>query len=340
MIRGRNWAGMIDVEGTLSALSAMLGDRDESVRIAVLDALGATAQNLEIEPPASLTASLLDQSAAVRAAAIESLACFRCGLDRWITSIFEVLEREADVHVQSAALRALLRVQAQPFSTPSILALTTGLGSRHREARCAAAYLLGTLGTDAAEAIPALIEAMSCPFDPTFVGPGKLDDPWAWDPAVAASRALSQIAPRTRRADEVIHALTDVLQTGHPRRQVVAAHALGRFGPAAVAAVPALIDVVKSDAVTEPGPLDGASAATALGRIAPETPSADEVVAVLTESLRSGTPSTRQSAIEALTRFGPKAAPAISRLRDLRSYPDPSIRSAAANALTASGADE
>jgi HEAT repeat protein len=340
MIRGRNRAGMIDVEGTFSALSEVLGDRDEAVRIAVLDALGATAQNSEMEPPDSLAACLSDQSAGVRIAAIESLACFRSGLDRWITSIFEVLEREADVHDRSAALRALLRVHAQPFSAPSILALTRGLGTRHSEVRCAAAYLLSTLGTDAAQAIPALIEAMSCPLDPTFVGPGKLDDPWAWDPAVAATRALSQIAPGTRRADEVIRALTDVLQTGHPRRRVVAAHALGRFGPAAVAAVPALIDVVKMDAVTEPGRWDGASAATALGWIAPDTPLGDEVVAVLIEALRSGTPSTRQSAIEALTRFGPKAATAISRLRDLRAYPDPSIRAAAVNALSALGADE
>ena len=146
MIRGRNWAGMIDVEGTFSALSEVLGDRDESVRIAVLDALGATAQNLEIEPPDSLAACLSDPAAGVRTAAIESLACFRSGLDRWVTSIFEVLEREADVHVRSAALRALLRVQAQPFSTPSILALTAGLGSRHQEVRCAVACLLGTLG--------------------------------------------------------------------------------------------------------------------------------------------------------------------------------------------------
>jgi HEAT repeat protein len=340
MIRGRNWTGRIDVAGTFDALTEVLGDRDRDVRIAVLGALGATAQNLEIEPPESLAACLRDQSAGVRTAAIESLACFHIGLDRWITNIFEVLEREADMHVRSAALRALLRVQAQPFSTPSITALTAGLGSLHREVRCSAAYLLGTLGTDAAQSIPALIEAMSYPFDPTFVGPDKLEDSLAWDPAVAATRALSQIAPGTRRADEVIQALTDVVQNGHPRRRVVAAHALGRFGPAAVPAVPTLIDIIKKDAVTEPGTEDGASAATALGWIAPDTPLADAVVAVLTEALRSDASSSRQSAIEALTRFGPKAAPAISRLRELRSYPDPSIRSAAANALTALGADE
>ena len=115
------------------------------------------------------------------------------------------------------------------------------------------------------------------------------------------------------------------MQTGHPHRRVVAAHALGRFGRAAVAAVPVLIDVVKKDAATEPGLSDGASAATALGWIAPDTPLGDEVVAVLTESLRSGTPSTRQSAIEALTRFRAECRPRPLRLRDLRSYPDPSI---------------
>ena len=88
------------------------------------------------EPPASLAAGLAEESAGVRAAASEALACFHCGLERWIPSIFEVLEPEADLHVRDASLRALIWVRPQTFSAPALSALTAALSSRHREVRC------------------------------------------------------------------------------------------------------------------------------------------------------------------------------------------------------------
>ena len=142
-----------------------------------------------------------------------------------------------------------------------------------------------------------------------------MSHPGDWDPAWLAAEALGKIAPGGPSAGEVVQALTEVLRAGHPYRRVAAAHALGEFGPAAVAAVPALISVVRENAATKAGFGDGASAAAALGRIAPGTPLADEAVTSLTEALEAKSEHTRDQAIEALMLFGPKAAVAIPRIR-------------------------
>jgi hypothetical protein len=160
------------------------------------------------------------------------------------------------------------------------------------------------------------------------------------DPAIPAAQALSEIAPGTPSAGEVIEALTEVVRTGHPYRRAAAADALGAFGPAAVGAVPALINLIGENAATKADFADGASAATTLGRIAPGTPLADEAVSALTEVLQAESEYTRQQAATALPRFGPKAIVSIPRLRALVNDPHATVRSAAAKALTALGATE
>ena len=128
------------------------------------------------------------------------------------------------------------------------------------------------------------------------------------------------------------------MRAGHPYRRVAAAHALGQYGPAAVAAVPALISVLRENAATKAGFGDAASAAAALGRIAPGTPLADEAVTSLTEALEAKSEHTRDQAIEALLLFGPKAALAIPRIRALVNDPNEWVRSVAARALAKLGA--
>jgi HEAT repeat protein len=332
-------AGLINLDGVFAALSEMLGDREARVRIAALDALGSTARTVPKVPPAALAANLADESAGVRAAAIKALTCFQSDLDRWIPKIFAVLERENDSRVRETSVNALFQLRPPTFTVASLPVLVKGLGSRYREPRLCASRLLGVLGHDAAAAIPDLIKIMSDPIDSTMVGPGKMH-PGGWDPAWAAAQALSKIAPGTASAGEVIQSLTAVVQAGHPYRKVAAVNALSDFGPAAVGAVPSLINDVRKNAATKADFADGADAATALGRIAPGTAVADEAVSCLNEALQAESEFTRQQATNALLRFGPKAAVAIPRLRTLVNDPHASVRAAAAKALTELGTIE
>jgi HEAT repeat protein len=331
-------AGLINLDGVFAALSEMLGDREARIRIAALDALGSTGM-LPNVPPAALAANLADESAGVRAAAIKALACFKSDLDPWIPKIFEVLERENDSRIRDTSIGALFQLRPPTFTAASLPALVKGLGSRYREPRLCASRLLGMLGHDAAAAIPDLIKIMADPIDSTMVGPGKLH-PGGWDPAWAAAQSLGKIAPGTPSADEVIQALTEVVRAGHPYRKVAAANALSDFGPAAVGAVPSLIDDVRKNAATKADFADGADAATALGRIAPGTAVADEAVSCLNEALQAESEFTRRQAIDALLRFGSKAAVGISRFRALVNDPHAFVRAAAAKALSELGAIE
>ncbi len=71
----------------------------------------------------------------------------------------------------------------------------------------------------------------------------------------------------------------------------------------------------------------------ALGKIAPKTPSAGQVVAALLPVLESKDSFPKVKAIEALSQFGARAAAAIPRIRALEDDRDPEVRNAAARAL-------
>ena len=324
-------ARMIDYDGIFGALSGMLGDRQAAVHLAVLEALASTARRVALSPPDALAAELVDESPDVRAAAVKSFSCFQVGLDRWMPRIFEVLERETDPGARKTAVNALIQVRSPMVSTLALPALVAGLSSRYREVQYGAVYLIGTLGSDSVVAIPDLIEVMSHPIDPKM-DPG-ISHPANWDPAWLAAEALGKIDPGGPSAGIVLQALTEILRVGHPYRRAAAARVLGEFGPAAVAAVPALISVVRENAGTKAGLGDGGLAAAALGRIAPGTPHADEAVTALTEALEAKSEHTRDQAIEALMLFGPKAAVAIPRIRALVNDPIEWVRSDAAKAL-------
>jgi HEAT repeat protein len=104
----------------------------------------------------------------------------------------------------------------------------------------------------------------------------------------------------------------------------IAASNLGAFGPAAVSAVPALIETLRVSlhSPVEAGtsawrpwyPRDAAeAAAVALGRVAPAAASM-EAISALREALRSSRAAPRGAAAEALGGFGPTAAVALPDL--------------------------
>jgi HEAT repeat protein len=94
-----------------------------------------------------------------------------------------------------------------------------------------------------------------------------------------------------------------------------------------------LIQILKADSTTKAPAVDGELAASALGRIAPDTPLADDAVAALTEALRAESEYTRGYAAGALARFGPKAAGSIPRLRSLTNDRSRYVSTEAAKAL-------
>jgi len=326
-------AEMIDLDGAFAALSQSISDQDVEVRIAALGTLCSVACKVMTGPPAALTANLTDKSAGVRLASIKALANFQRDLDGWIPSVFDVLEHEDESGVRNAATNALIQLRPPAFSASALPALVKGLSSRYQDVRFCASRLVGALGHDADPAVPELIATISNPIDSAMVGPGR-PHPVNWDPAWAAAHALGKIAQGAPSAGKVIQALTEVMRTGHPYRRAAAANALGEFGPAAVGAVPALIAEIRQNKLSQTYIADGAWAAIALGKIAPDTAAADEAVSSLTEALESESEYTRRHAINALLRFGPKAAVSIPRIRAHLSDPHAAVRSAAAIALT------
>ena len=73
----RGGAGAIDPHALLDLLAEMLGDRDDGVRMAALDAIGLCGSLGSDDPPAGLVAALEDPSARYRAAAVKALVSFR-----------------------------------------------------------------------------------------------------------------------------------------------------------------------------------------------------------------------------------------------------------------------
>lgn len=112
---------------------------------------------------------------------------------------------------------------------------------------------------------------------------------------------------------------------------MMATDSLAEFGPAAVSAIPALIELLRH------GPIPAqSSAAKALGRIAPATPQEDAALAALMERLRADPYLLGiTEVIEAIARFGPRAAPALPRLEKLAQSPEATVRDAAKSAMAA-----
>ena len=105
-------------------------------------------------------------------------------------------------------------------------ALTKALHSERPALRDSAEDALRRIGKGASAAIPGLIKELadSTPKSEAGFGP-------------TAALTLGDIAPGTERAGEAIAALTSALDAKDQGTRMAAAQGLGRFGPAAVAAL-------------------------------------------------------------------------------------------------------
>ncbi len=236
--------------------------------------------------------------------------------------------KSADPQVRLKAAEASLGPESQ---TPEVLAaLIELLQDQDTQIRTAAARALGRMGTKAREAVPDFAEA--------------LHDP---EPIVraAAAQALGKMGPEAKEAvpalikalgDKSSYAQRQVFNTG-PRGdivafgnrdvyvRVVAAEALGKMGPEAADAIPALQALLKDEqaSVREMG-------AEVLGQMGEQAAAA---IPALRELLRDEQVPVRTKAAEVLGRMGPNAKEALPTLAETLYDKDPNVRAHAAWAL-------
>jgi HEAT repeat protein len=237
--------------------------------------------------------------------------------------------------VREACAQALGQLRKSALTPTVVPALIAALRSRDRDTRLHVISLLSKMASDVQAVTPALIAVLEEPIDSDRAGVAGMSLATTYSgPAHEAAEALGRLAPGTPSAGAAIAALTKVVQAGPAQRRGSAADALGEFGAAAAAAVPPLIGMLKDPAASSALSRDGASAARALGRIAPGTPSSLAAVAALSAALKSESIATREGALDALPHFGRAAAPAIPLIRSVQENdPIPNVRKAAAAAL-------
>ncbi|HLJ94744.1 MAG TPA: HEAT repeat domain-containing protein [Gemmataceae bacterium] len=118
--------------------------------------------------------------------------------------------------------------------------------------------------------------------------------------------------------------LEQMLRDPNPSIQVQGAFGLGRLGPEARSAVPALMEALKRDRLVRQ------HAALALGQIGP---AASDAVPALCAALSDPEWAVRRQAALALGQIGPQARPAIPALQKISRDPDPLVREAVQKVL-------
>jgi HEAT repeat protein len=127
-------------------------------------------------------------------------------------------------------------------------------------------------------------------------------------------------------AAEDVPALLKALQDEDARVRLEAAEDLGLLGPAAAAAVAALLKLTEQDT----DPLVRVAAAKALARIDPKNQTA---LPLLIAALKDKAGKVRKMAAESLGDLGPESPPAVAALVKAAKDSDPSVRWAAIDAL-------
>jgi HEAT repeat protein len=342
------------------------------------DAVKPVIQNLNHERPfARATAALalsglFDETGPMRgkAAAPDRKPI---ALDREVVARLIVLLDDHEAPVRSAAVVALMTIDPNDLQAEAVIAglvkrlrdpfervrsyaalAVSRFGSRAKAAvgpladwfrretqpwiQAQVAEALGSLGAEAAPAVPMLIAAArdkdadvreNAIFALGLIGP-KVEGVL---PVVRAALADPDVSVRSRASSALaaidgpeVTKLIESLRGREARAQKSAADALAEMGPKAAPAVPALIAHLADD---HEGVLD--SAVRALDAIGAPA------VLALVESLGHENPRLRLGAAEVLGRIGLPAAPAGDKLAALRAGdPDPQVRRYAALALAAS----
>jgi HEAT repeat protein len=214
------------------------------------------------------------------------------------------------------------------------------------EARWSSAELLGKVGAASPAAEAALLAALADP-DPYVRGVAAAAIPKAGVSSQAAVPALTEFLRRER--DPVsLRALSDYRAAAQPALPLLldilsdpsldtesrwnAARTIGKIGPAAVSAVPALVACLKDEAATV-----REHAAEALGDIGPP---ASEGVTGLAAVLNDPAPRVRRDAVRSLGQIGEPARTAVPQIKLLLNDKETMVQQAARNALGVLAPDE
>ncbi len=292
-----------------TALVKTLSDQSPGVRGLGAWALGNLGPFLSRDIPPELLDAMNDTAQDVRKNAAFACASYKEGLSPLLPDLFARLERAQPPFRHD--LRLCLECGKADFSCVPML--RERLRSPSPDVRYCAARMLDGMGPQAVAATPELLAVLDEPF--TEERPRRTPPDDQPDPARYAMWALSNFPP----TPQFIDALTKNLRSDVLDRRFNAANHLGKLGPAARTAVPALIAMLQAQLSSSQR--DVWAVEDALGRIAPGTEFADPSIAVLVEALRSKNADTRRQAAEALGRFGPEAKGAIPTLQTLTKDP-------------------
>ena len=197
-----------------------------------------------------LTESLYDESAFVRRRAVEGLSAVLAGGARIDAKVIVPALRDPDSEVRGAAAEALARSGRQ-----AVAPMIELLGSAEPADQARAARVLAKMGTESKAAVPALVRVL-----------GVSDD----GVQEAALEALANIGPDASAAVAPISRMLGARPSLDKRKVLI--YALGEIGAASKPAVPLITEALRDQSDSE-GFLN-ANAADALGKIGPGAASA------------------------------------------------------------------
>jgi HEAT repeat protein len=339
----------IRLDSLVAAFDAAL-ERDPANRLPLVDAIEGLGPS-PLAAPSGLLHSLDDPSSLVRLRVIQALSHFSSGVDRAILVLLKDLETTSDRFVPDY----LKAAKGMHPSTAVVPTLIQSLESGDLLLREAAAILLAQIEPSPRAAAPVVIASVR---DAISTGDARSKDERSVGsdfttkkgtrPAASTQRSpppgwvsahLTTALAKVALPEDSVPLLIELLRRKSSSTRSAAAVGLAELGPAAHAAIPALIATMK-DAIAANGYSavgDGTATAKALGVIAPSAPGAqatsEEVIAVLSEALNVKVESIRCAAAEALGNFGPRAAGAIPRLHELLEDDFRTVKVAAGSAL-------
>jgi HEAT repeat protein/lysophospholipase L1-like esterase len=287
--------------GAAPALASLLADGSPVVRATAARALGAIGP-LPTNTQLALVARLGDADERVRWRATESLEETELDPTVCLEPLTRILtDRRSPGHPSAARVLGTLG----PEAAPAVPALVMALDDPSPPVRARAAWALGRIGAPARGAVSALVKAMG---DPEVRW-------WAID-------ALGGLGPDAAPAlPAVVAALHDPSSNVRWRASL----ALASIGPAARAAAPALVEVARDDQENV--------RLGALAALAKVDAAVDIALPVYRRALDDPAPRVRDLAAKDLGLLGPAAAPAAEELAAHLTDEDVGVRARAARSL-------
>jgi HEAT repeat protein len=291
-------------------LVVVLRDKNAGVRRDCLKVLNQFALHVTDTIPVLTELVRGDEDPGIRAAAAEILGIMGPRARAAVPALVRALSHPS-LPLRRSAAATLLKIK--PEGKAAVRGLAAALRDRDKAVRDRAAAALGDMGPAAADAVPALLMLLKEEAVQEHVArlaPGSLssaeDEPThsPGAPVVVAAAALRRIGPAA------VASLLRTLKDGNPCIRLVACDALDPAGPGGKAIVPVLIEILRECK-------DYDARLGAIRRLELLGPAAAEAVPVLIALLEEKNFRHREAAISTLGEIGPKAiaaAPALMKL--------------------------